>query len=245
VDRLCNLRVTDSQDGPRPFDITVSEEASALLYAFMQWIEPQLGFDGDLRDICDWTGKLAGAVSRICGVLHAVKHCHLHSWQQIPISADTIQSAITIGRYCIPHARAALRMMESSAETQQAQCVLAWLKRHQLATFRLRDAQQALRRQFARQDDMNPALKLLIDANYIRPIKEPVGTKVGRTAGPSFEVNPRAFDLPTVQIRNHEKRTQNTQNSGNGTLAPPAGGNSEHFEDAFCAPDTAQQRAAT
>jgi replicative DNA helicase len=67
-------------------------------------VEPQLAPYGELSHVSDWGGKLVGAVARIAGLLHMALHYNAEPWESV-IALETVEHAIQIGYYLIPHAR--------------------------------------------------------------------------------------------------------------------------------------------
>lgn len=82
--------------------LELDREAQDTLRAFQAEVEPRLAEDGDLAGMTDWAGKLVGLVVRLAGLLHEADH----AGGAVPaaISADTVRSAIELGRYALSHA---------------------------------------------------------------------------------------------------------------------------------------------
>ena len=112
-----------------PHVLTVSPDAEEALYAFCRWLEPQLRESGELALVVDWAAKLAGAVARIAGLLHLAEHADERRPWGIPVSVETMERALTIGRYFIPHARAAFAQMGSGTLIDDAGHLLGWIRR--------------------------------------------------------------------------------------------------------------------
>ena len=199
-----------------PIQIHLAADALALFQKWETEIEAMLAEGGDMECTRDWGAKLAGATLRLAAVMHCVEWMVTES-----IGRETISKAIEIARYLIPHAEAVLRMMQASEETvdDDARYVLRWIRRHGWRDFTKREAQQHGRRRFPHAEDIDPALELLAQHNYIRPLPSPP-PRPGRPPSPAYEANP---ELKNEHTGN---RTQYTHN-----LADQSGnGSSEHCE---------------
>ena len=144
------------------------------------------------------------------------------------IKKPTIEAAIEIARYLIPHADAVLRMMDLEEEplVADARYILAWIERHNRRKFTKRDAQQHGKRRFPKAEMIDVALAELVKRGYIRERpSEPAGP--GRPASTSYEVNPLVFEK-----ENSEKRSQYSHNSQN-SVERPENGNCENNESAL------------
>jgi hypothetical protein len=175
-------------------ELALSGDAYTELRTFSVWLEPQLAPDGDLGAMTDWAGKLAGAVARVAGILHMATHAHRGDAWKSPIQRGTMQSAICIGRYLIPHARIAFTTMSMDGTVAKAYHVLAWIERTGATSFTVRDAFHKLESsRFEKVADLLPALDLLEQRGYIRKCdsisrKGPQGQ--GRPRSQKYEVNP-------------------------------------------------------
>jgi replicative DNA helicase len=173
--------------------IWLSREADDYLAAFEEELEPMLGEDGELGSMSDWGGKLAGAVGRIAGLLHLAENIdRLTSWPSevgpaTLISAETFKRAAVIGRWLIPHAKAAYAEMGADPEIEDARKLLRWIESEKSAAdskFTKRDAHRANHNSFPKVGDLEPALKLLEAHGYIR------ATESQRRDSQNFEINP-------------------------------------------------------
>jgi hypothetical protein len=135
----------------------------------------------------DWGGKLAGATLRLSAVLHCAENSDYNQ-----IGKQSIDAAIEIANYLVPHAGAVLRMMEADANKREAdaQYVLRWILRHGRKEFVKRDAQQHGRSRFPNATDIDGALTELEERNYIRQVPKPTAGP-GRPPSPYYEVNPQ------------------------------------------------------
>jgi hypothetical protein len=195
--------------------LQLSTDAAALLRTWEAEIEAMLAEGGQMEIMRDWGAKLAGATLRLAAVLHCVKHRPAGH-----IEGRTIQAAVEIARYLVPHAETVLNMMHASEETadDDARYVLRWIERHGRREFTKRDAQQHGKRRFPKANDIDPALGELTQRGYIR-LRPVEATGPGRPPSPTFEVNPAVFAEAKPEKRSHNSRNSSggleSGNSGN------------------------------
>lgn len=206
-------------DGEEPHHyIKPHAEALQALDRFLAWVEPQLGPHGDLAAVKDWGGKLTGAVVRIAALLHlADKPADAVAWKS-PISRETMERAIHIGRYLIPHAQAAYDLMGLDTDTGSARTLVDWICAKRKERFTKREAHQANKGHFKTVAELEPALQLLEERGYIRreAWERPKGQR-GQNPSPAYLVNP-ALLSPSV-----ESSTQNAQDAQKSPV-PDSGG---------------------
>jgi hypothetical protein len=180
----------DDSGDIKPRELLLSPKAEEQRLRFAAWLEPRLGQGGDLYSIADWAGKLLGAVLRIAGLLHLAEHAGQCAAGTPEISHNTMEHAVEIGFYLIDHARAAFDLMGADPMVYDAQYVLGWIKRKQLASFSQRDAFEGTKGHFRKVDALRPALALLVTHGHIRlaPVSRQTGP--GRRPSTQFEVNP-------------------------------------------------------
>lgn len=223
---LAGLKHSTDHDGlpvARMLHFTV--EAANLLKEFQAELEPQLAPDGALGMMADWAGKLAGAVVRIVSILHLAENVeHFKSWPDFElwpkhVSGETMERAITIGRYLIPHARAAYAEMGADPQIENAKLLLRWIEKTEQRSFSKRDAHQAHRGRFKKVSDIEPALDLLESHSYIRTRTDDTDPRPGRKSSQIFDVNPGLFS--------QSHNTHNTHKSASGDASE----NCEHSEN--------------
>lgn len=161
-------------------------------------IEPRLGKDGDLYAIQGWGSKLAGAVARLAGVLHMARYGP--DGLDRPVSSDTMAAAVALGRYFIPHTKAAFTIMGADQRLAVARRILAWAARHKKTRFKERDCWLGVRRQGEEPDIIRKPLALLCEYGWLRPVNEAdkddspthasEPSKGGRPPLPTYQVNP-------------------------------------------------------
>ena len=200
-----------------PATLRLSEDAKAELKRFMSWLEPQLSHEGELGTMTDWAGKLAGAVVRIAGILHAMNlagRSSVHQPLTIPsgryLPASAIKQALHLADYFLAHARAAFAQMGADPVVEGAKHILAWIERTGVtAEFSKREAFEGTKGRFHKVSAMQPGLELLISHGHI---KEQVAQQKGR-GRPSerYEVNPLAGDK--ITRISHSQYSHNSQKS--------------------------------
>lgn len=189
--RLLAIPLNQDEKGRiKSYLLRFSREGAARLREFEAWIEPRLAEFGALGHMTDWGGKLAGAVVRICGLLHLAEHSESAAPWDTPVSRETVERAIRLGEYLIPHARAAYACMGADPAIEDAKRILAWVRREGLESFSKRELFQALRGYFKRVSQLESPLAVLQEHGYIRiRAAEPRGG-AGRKPSPVYEVNP-------------------------------------------------------
>lgn len=171
--------------------LRLSPEAAGLVLRLRRELEPRLRPGGDLQHAADWVGKLVGATVRIAGLLHLAGEPEPLTAM---VTAETMDAAIRIGRYCLEHALLALDEIGSDEQMSGARLILEWLERRRPErTFTRRDCHQDLRTRarFVRVAELDAPLQFLVECGHIRPTKPPVsGGKGGRPQEHVFEVHP-------------------------------------------------------
>lgn len=172
------------------FQITYSLRLSAEAYShweeFSRDIEHRMKDSGDLSQITDWAGKLPGAVARIAGLFHCADHAHSQPWA-IDISAETMLRALRFSDVLISNALAVFGLMGIDETIEKARKILRWIKKEGRSMFTQRDCHYALKSSFQRVNQLCPALDVLIERYYIRPLKQ---ESVPHRPSKVFEVNP-------------------------------------------------------
>jgi hypothetical protein len=202
-------RSLEALEGP-PVVLRLSRQAEAALLRFADELEPRLGEHGDLGHISDWGCKLAGGISRIGGLLHLA--ANVRSGWGDTVALDSIQNAIEIGRYLIPHALAAFDLMEADPNLTLARRVLHWIASKQLTSFSRRDCFEAMKGRIHRVESLEPILNILEAHGQIRRrLQESRGR--GRPPAPIFDVNPLVAKSPLFAQHGPGSYSANTANS--------------------------------
>jgi len=187
-------------------ELRLSGDARKRLVQYLGVTEARLAEGGRMELIRDWGSKLVGATVRLAGIIHCVVHVESEPWKK-PISVQTLESAIAIGDYLIPHAHAVLEMMEAVEGTsgdKDARYVWRWIVENGKEQFTRRECHRARQYRFRHADDLEEPLSLLINHGYIRlsPVARVKGK--GRPPSPAYDVNPEAFEYEK-QNRNHQE----------------------------------------
>ena len=199
--------VIDANGRHVPHVITFSPSALLQLDDFIRYVEKGLADNGEFASMRDWAGKLVGAVCRIAGIFHGLMYAHTGNPVATQIEEETVQGAIEIGRYLIPHAKAAYFAMGSDPSIDLARKLLNWLTASERKEFTKRDAYQIFRGIVHAVDDLDDPLSLLERHGYIRPVDRG-HTGRGRKPSPRYEINPL---IPALNTHN----TQNSPSSPN------------------------------
>lgn len=177
-----------------PHVMELAPAARESLIAFRVGLEPRLGRGGDLVHIGDWAGKLAGAVVRLAGILHLGNLTEREEPWRTPVTVEAMEDAIVIARdFLLPHALGAFSLIGGGPESDLAEAILAWFRRHRAPRFTKRDLHRHLRRQVAKPGEWDAPLSLLVEHGWIRGIASGLGPKGGRPSS-EYEVNPAAFE---------------------------------------------------
>lgn len=164
---------------------------------FLQWretIEPWLGTDGEFEMMRDWGGKFAGLTARLAGNLHLIRFDELLE----PIGIESVQNAIDISKWAIPHARAAFGLLGADdGAMDDAERILVWLKEESSNQKSRREIHQKFRSRFDQEPDrLTRALDVLIERGWLRPVE-------AKQLGPGrpselFECHPWVVSPPIV-----------------------------------------------
>jgi hypothetical protein len=201
--------------------LRLSAAAEARLREWEGEVERMLGDGGELEAMRDWGGKLCGLTLRVAGILHCAE-CGPAG----EIQAETLDAAIAIARYAVPHAAAALALMAGGAtgRDDDARWLWRWVERHGLREFTRRELHQQVKHRFPTVEELEPVLKELESRGYIRP-KPTEAIKPGRPPSPAYEVNPAIFNF-----KDTKNAPQNPQKPTQQDNAPPDLGSFEGFE---------------
>ncbi|MGI8549608.1 MAG: DUF3987 domain-containing protein [Dehalococcoidia bacterium] len=201
------LRVPPGQDlfgRPDVWPLHLEPSALARLLEFSAWLEPQLAEFGALGALPDWGSKLSGAVARCAGLLHLAEMAQQQPrpWET-PIARATLERAIRIGEYLIPHAGAAFASMGADPRVNDARYLLRWLQQRYRTDDASGDSTNAIilskrecfegtKSHFKRVELMDPGLQLLIRHGYLRELVNEERSGNGRPPSPRYELNPQS-----------------------------------------------------
>lgn len=195
------------------------DEARALLREAERWIEPQLAEFGELGGIQDWGGKWFGAVARITGLLHLVQ-CfgEAEPWRP-PVPRQTVQCALDIGRYLIPHAKAAYAAMGADPAVEDAKHILKWIRHRRRESFTKRDVFEGTKGRFNRVSALEPGLRVLEEHGHVRQRAAAGPIRPGRPPSPVYDVNPDAHSQNSHNSQN-DARPPDSANTANSAKHP-------------------------
>jgi hypothetical protein len=189
-DRVTRLIGLQPAAGPRPHELQLAPAARKAWLDFGNWLEPQLDEFGALGSIADWASKLQGAALRIAGILHMADQSGTMTGFTPIIAGPVMDRAVRIGKYLIDHAKAAFNEMGADPVVEAARMLLKWIEKHSQTKFSKKEAFDGIRGRFQKSEDLNPAIKVLVEHGYIRERKVPERKGSGRKPSPVYEVNP-------------------------------------------------------
>jgi len=178
----------DDKGRARAHVLTIAPDAMNLWTDFAHKIEAQLADGGTFAHITDWGGKLPGAAVRIAACFHVARHSHGEPWAQ-PVGADDMVAALSLAEVLSKHALLAFDAMGADAALDDARLILAWIARERLQEFSRRDCHAAHKHRFARAEELQAPLDVLVERGYIRPRGRAVVKAVGRPSQ-AYEINP-------------------------------------------------------
>jgi replicative DNA helicase len=183
-------------DLPEPrvigFDPAAAQAVTSLLTSTENRLSTEKG--GDLAQMKDWGGKLAGAIVRIAGLLHVAAHAR-DGWDR-PITLATLEAATEIGEYAAAHAKAAYDLIGTDPATANAHAALDWLRLNRPSTVTNRELMRGLPNKFKKTADLTPALEILESRGWIRLRPAPPKSGRGRTVSTTWEVHPDVWNPP-------------------------------------------------
>lgn len=186
-------RVVLNADGPArhqgpPHVMRLTPEASTALDVLRLDLESRIGEGGDLRPVCGYASKLAGVVARLALTMQAMQDPTAEF-----ITGETMRAACEWAPVLLAHFRAVLGDAAEGSEVKLARRLLATIKRHGFAEVSERDALRHLDGNGLTMDELRPALALLVDGEWLRPLPTQ-DTRIGRPPSPRYLVNPAALD---------------------------------------------------
>jgi hypothetical protein len=201
-------------DGEPAHWLKFSEEASESFESFERGVEPRLGEEGDLSHVADWAAKLAGAVARIAGILHAARYVKDAEHRGQPIPAQTVDDAIRLGRdFLLPHALIAFSCMGADNRPSLARKVLFKLRKTVQPDAKgqgevtKRDLHQWNRSLFKRVEDLEEVLELLTQLGWLRLKPGPQPPPANRPS-PSYLIHPDVFSGIPPPFSKHSKDSE-------------------------------------
>ena len=173
-DAVRRLAAIEEPGDGAPWILSLGDEARERFLSWQSEVEPMLGPTGELGTMTDWAGKLAGLTARLAAVLHLVAQDDPEPWR-VSVGIESIESAVGLARWAIPHAEAAIDLVAGEVEGPVADAgyVLLWLRDRGKPEVSRREIGQHGRRRFDGQPErLSAALGVLIDRGWIRPIED-------------------------------------------------------------------------
>ncbi len=178
---------------PEPLDLRPSREADLAFDAYRKRLEGQRNPGGRLLPVKGWAAKLEGQTARIAALLHLADLAGLEmSGDALTVGLDAMERAIRMGGYFLEHALAAFGEMRLDSSTGDALYLLDRASSLEELTFSKRDLFNAARARFGRVSAMEPALGMLLERDYLRPVEQERDPMPGRRPSPVYMLNPLA-----------------------------------------------------
>ena len=189
-------------EGAGARQLSLSDEARRRLVEFEREVELMLRPGGELADLASWGSKLVGLVARIAGLFHLADKAAARIENDVvdetdAVAVETVDNAIAIGRFAIPHAKQAFGLAGVDARLEDARVILAWLKKNASEVVTRRDIHQGLRARFLQAADVDAPLDLLVEHGWLRPVTEERRSGPGRPGSARFELHPQAYSEPS------------------------------------------------
>ena len=163
ISSLLNIEpVFDEQGHERARILMLSPDALQQWETFSQWIESNLGENGEFYNFQDWASKLAGAALRIAGLFHVIEY----GVSTPMISLQTMERSLDLCELLTGHARAAFDLMGEDFANIDAKHVYEWIVNRNLPAFRQNEAYRENRR-FRSIERLQKALKVLASRHII------------------------------------------------------------------------------
>jgi len=156
----------DEHCSVKPHVLTLSNAAYQEWADFYMAVEKDLRDDGRFEHIRDWAGKLPGAAARIAGLLHCADNPH-EPWT-IPVSLETMTTALEIATAFANHAEIAFDLMGADRSLDHARKVWRWVERNRLKFFGKRDCFEDLKGTFKKVKYLEEPLDTLVERNYLQ-----------------------------------------------------------------------------
>lgn len=181
---------TTAEGEPEEHVLRLSVAAERRFRQFEAWMEPKLGQLEELGNIADWSAKLSGAVARLSGLLHLAEHADSHSPWSAEVSDQTLERAVKVAEYLIPHAQAAFAQMGADPAVDGAKYILKWLARQGFSSLTKRGIFNGTRGRFKKVENLEGPLRVLIEHGYIRLMEQGKASGAGRKPSPVYSLNP-------------------------------------------------------
>ena len=170
-----------------PHLMRLSSDAKGVFDILRKEIEDRIGEDRDLRPISGFASKLPGLIARIALTMQAMQQVN-----SVKITSDTMQAALAWAPPLLGHFRAMLKNAAERPEHKLARRLLASLKRNKVSEISGRDALRMVDGNGLSMSELNPALTVLVDHGWIRPLQVSKSAKPGRRASQHYATHPQS-----------------------------------------------------
>jgi Protein of unknown function (DUF3987) len=180
----------DRNDESMGHRLEFHEDAILLLKEWEDEVELMFQIGGDLEDLALWGSKLVGQTIRISGLFHCVEYVESGTPWSHPIKKNTLESAIAISRYAIPHARKSYGFGKLNPKLNEAGYLWKVIQKKQMVEFSQREMHIKVQGKLKQSDDLLGPLETLIAHGYIRKMESPKNKSTGRNSSQGYQVNP-------------------------------------------------------
>lgn len=170
-----------------PYIIKLSSEARGIFADYYKEVNYRIL--SDLSHIQDWGGKLCGATLRIAGNLHC---CMSKKPSDEPVSLQTMENAINIGRYFAEHTKAVFNMAGADPLTEDCRYIIRQLRKQHREEISTRNIFRDCRGRFKKIGEMANALEMLEEYGYIEEKDLSDAQGVGRPSK-MYLINPYIY----------------------------------------------------
>ncbi|EXL03877.1 YfjI family protein [Brucella anthropi] len=195
VERLLSLKMPRDDDGSlRPWFVHFCEDARCTLEEFQKAVrEWEKGTEGLLLS---FIGKLPGLTVRLSLVFSMMEWASGEADEPTQITDATFRKAAHFAEeYLLPMARRTYADASMPKAERSARRLVALIIENDWSQFTTREVIRTGREGISSADDLNPALRVLEEADIVRPVVGPVAPQGGRPAR-LFTVNPAIYQVP-------------------------------------------------
>lgn len=192
--RLLTLKMpTDEEGHQRPWFIPFTEDARDLLDGFRQFVrEKEAGSEGLLLS---FIGKMPGMAVRLSLVLGMMEWASGEADEPSMITVHHFgRAAHLVSEYLLPMARRSYADRAGNAAQRSARALAALIREARWEQFTARDVRRKQRSHLQGMETINPALRVLENADLVKLIEVPPGPKGGAPKR-LYSVNPIVHEV--------------------------------------------------